>query len=70
MFLGLRMTEGILEDDFYNNFGVSLDSVYMLPVERLISEKLLKRQKGRLFLTELGADLSNYALSKFLLDKD
>ena len=70
MFLGLRMTEGILENDFYETFGVLLDSVYMLPVERLLSEKLLKRDRGRLFLTELGADLSNYALSMFLLDKD
>jgi hypothetical protein len=42
----------------------------MLPVERLLSEKLLNRDRGRLFLTELGADLSNYALSMFLLDKD
>lgn len=70
MFLGLRMTEGILEDDFLKTFGVPVDSVYLLSVESLISEKLLKRAKGRLFLTELGADLSNYALSKFLLDKD
>ena len=67
MFLGLRMTEGISRKDFSDAFGVSVDAMYREPLEKLTKEGLLCYDEGRIRLTELGADMSNYALSNFLL---
>lgn len=66
MFLGLRMMEGVSEEEFYLRFGKTLDEVYGDPIAKLQQEGLLIRANGRLYLTERGVDLSNYALSLFL----
>lgn len=70
MFLGLRMTEGVSRRDFEDVFGVSVDAMYGEVMEKLVSEGLLVYSEGRIRLTELGADLSNYALSFFLFSDD
>ena len=61
MFLGLRMTEGISRRRFRELFGVELEAVYGDVTARL-------QQAGRVRLTEQGISVSNYALSRFLLD--
>ena len=38
-------------------------------IEELIKEGLLVREEDRIRLTDRGIDLSNYALSQFLLDE-
>ncbi|MEE3481031.1 MAG: radical SAM family heme chaperone HemW [Lachnospiraceae bacterium] len=70
MFLGLRMNEGVSRRDFEKTFGVSVDAMYGEVMEKLVSEGLLVYSEGRIRLTELGADLSNYALSFFLFSDD
>lgn len=67
MFLGLRKINGVSEQDFYKSFKVSMDEVYKDNIENLIKEGLLVREKDRIRLTDRGLDLSNYALSQFLL---
>ncbi|MGN0349502.1 MAG: radical SAM family heme chaperone HemW [Roseburia sp.] len=67
MFLGLRMTEGIRRDDFEQAFGLPIEGVYQEPIRQLLEEGLLLKKEGRIFLTKKGQDISNYALSKFLL---
>jgi len=37
-----------------------------MPMEELKREGLLEMREGRIYLTEKGQDLSNYALAKFL----
>lgn len=69
MFLGLRLTAGIRESDFREAFGVTLQEVYGEVLEKLITEKLLVRQKGMLRLTDYGTDVSNYVLAQFLFDE-
>ena len=69
MFLGLRKINGVSEDDFYKSFRVSMDEVYEDSIENLIKEGLLVREEDRIRLTDRGTDLSNYALSQFLLDE-
>ena len=67
MFLGLRKFNGVSEYDFYKPFRVSMDEIYKESIENLIKEGLLVREEDRIRLTDRGIDLSNYALSQFLL---
>jgi len=66
MFLGLRLTEGVLEQDFFDYFGKDIDEIYGAQIEKLISDGLLLRDE-RIKLTEYGLDVSNYVFTKFLL---
>lgn len=67
MFLGLRMVDGFHRDEFEQNFGVAIEGVYGSELKRLQQEELLLQKEGRIRLTEKGIDVSNYALSQFLL---
>lgn len=67
MFLGLRKINGVSEYDFYKSFRVSMDEIYKESIENLIKDGLLVREEDRIRLTDRGIDLSNYALSQFLL---
>lgn len=69
MFLGLRKIKGVSEQDFYKSFKVSMDEIYRDKIEELIKEGLLVREGERIRLTDQGIDLSNYALSQFLLEE-
>ena len=72
MFLGLRMTEGVTEQDFRQSFGLELMDVYGETVKDLTAKGLLtvERENGRtkIALTSRGTDISNAVLSEFLLD--
>lgn len=67
MFLGLRMTEGISRERFSQAFGTQIEAVYPEVLKHLQEEELLCKRAGRIFLTEKGQELSNYALAQFLL---
>lgn len=69
MFLGLRMTEGISTECFRQTFGLTVELVYGPVLEQQIADRLLKKEDGRIFLTERGLDVSNYVMAQFLLDK-
>ena len=69
MFLGLRLTQGISVNDFEKKFHTPYVSVYGKISRELEEKKLLRRENGRIFLTERGIDLSNYVLSEFLLSE-
>ena len=69
MFLGLRKINGVSEQDFYKSFRVTMDEIYQDKIEELIKEGLLVREEDRIRLTDRGIDLSNYALSQFLLEE-
>jgi oxygen-independent coproporphyrinogen-3 oxidase len=68
MFLGLRMTDGVSLFDFEERFHTRMDLIYRNVIEELRREGLLDMYEGRVFLTERGMDLSNYAMAKFLLE--
>ncbi len=67
MFLGLRMTDGISRTEFEQSFGKPIEAVYQEPLLRLAKEGLLVKHAGRIFLTERGREVSNYAMAQFLL---
>lgn len=70
MFLGLRLTAGIREQDFYKTFHCELEQVYGDVIEKHIAQGLLAyqdRASGRyLHLTDRGLDLANYVMADFL----
>lgn len=66
MFLGLRMNEGISRNEFKEAFHTPIEVVYRSVLEELKQEELLEMHAGRIYLTEKGMDLSNYAMAKFL----
>lgn len=61
MFLGLRKAEGVLLTE-------ELLEVYKGTLQRLQHKGLLLWEGGRVRLTDLGIDVSNYALAEFLQD--
>lgn len=65
-FLGLRKMEGISEIEFNECFGISIDEVYRMQLEKLLKEELLERRDGRIVLTQRGIDVSNYVFAQFL----
>lgn len=66
MFLGLRMTKGVSEHDFYQRFGSKMDEIYGDVIEKNVRDGLLVKEDGRVFLTAKGMDLSNYVMAQFL----
>lgn len=67
MFLGLRMNEGVYRNEFEKCFGLPIEAVYRDQLEELKQEDLLEMREGRIYLTDKGMDLSNYAMAKFLM---
>ncbi len=67
MFLGLRLVDGFARKEFEDSFGIAIEGVYGDVLNSLQKENLLEQKEGRIRLTKQGMDVSNYALSQFLL---
>lgn len=67
MFLGLRLTNGVSAHDFVSNFGQNIRNVYDQVLDKLEREGLMEFKDGYYKLTSHGIDVSNYAMSQFLL---
>lgn len=70
MFLGLRKTAGVSRTEFYENFQRQIESVYGDVIKKMEKQGLLVCEKDRIFLTELGLDVSNVVMAEFLLEED
>lgn len=72
MFLGLRLTEGISEMEFFRRFSCALETVYGDVLEKLAGQELMERyeREGAAFwrLTRRGIDVSNCVLAEFLME--
>lgn len=69
MFLGLRLMAGVSVSEFERRFGVPMEQVYGLVIRSYTEQGLLKTERDRLMLTELGIDVSNSVMADFLLDE-
>ncbi|WP_297437323.1 radical SAM family heme chaperone HemW [uncultured Clostridium sp.] len=67
MFMGLRLIDGISEDDFEMRFKKKIDDVYGDKISRFIKEGLLIRENRKLYLSESGIEYSNKVMSEMLL---
>lgn len=66
MFMGLRMNEGVSEDEFCERFGVTMAEKYGEVIDKHIKNNLLICQNNRVMLTEQGRDICNYVMADFL----
>jgi len=69
MFLGLRKIDGVARSDFQKMFGIDIEAIYGPILTALRNEGFMDAKEGRLFLTDIGIDVSNQVLAKFLLDE-
>ncbi|KAB3530741.1 radical SAM family heme chaperone HemW [Alkaliphilus serpentinus] len=69
MFLGLRMLEGINQDDFVKRFGKSPVDIYGRVLTDLEKRGLLELSKERVKLTPKGLDLGNLVFSEMIIDQ-
>ena len=69
MFLGLRKIDGVNRSDFFNMFGIDIEAIYGPIITALRNQGFMDAKEGRLFLTDIGIDVSNQVLAQFLLDK-
>ena len=67
MFLGLRCRYGVSREEFHKRFGVEIDTVYGKVIEKYKQQGLLIEDKGRIFLSDQGIDVSNMVMAEFML---
>lgn len=79
MFLGLRMADGVSEEEFLRRFGVRPQDVFADVLQRHLDQKVIcripdqQRQNTgadsdfRIALTEYGMDVANYVMADYLL---
>ena len=68
MFLGLRLTGGIMRTDFVNTFHTDIDMIYGPVLEKLYDEGMIDFEEDAIRLTRKGTDISNQVLAEFLID--
>ena len=66
MMLGLRLNEGVSQQEFARRFGVGMESVFGPEIQRLTSVGLLETADGHLRLTQRGRLLGNEAFAAFI----
>jgi len=66
MMLGLRMTQGVKEEDFIHMHGMSIYEAFGEKLDKSINAGLLEWHQGALRLTRLGMDLENTVLVDLL----
>jgi len=66
IFLGLRLSDGISYQRFYEEFAVSLQEKYATEIARCISHGLLEKRSSDIALTQRGMLLSNQVFSSFV----
>ena len=69
MFLGLRMTEGISEKKFEENFNVRLMDIYGDILQKYEETGFMEHMETKWRLTRKGIHVSNHILADFLLDE-
>ena len=69
MFLGLRMTEGISEKKFEENFNVRLMDIYGDILQKYEETGFMEHIETKWRLTRKGIHVSNHILADFLLDE-
>lgn len=70
MFLGLRRLEGISIKEYEYRFECDMNEYYAEALRKLQEEKLLVVDGDMIRLTNKGVDISNYALSYFLIEEE
>ena len=68
MYLGLRMNQGVIRQEFFDIFQITVEAVFGKVIKKNEAQGLLMAAEGRIFLTDKGMDVANQVMSEFLLD--
>ncbi len=68
--MGMRMTQGISEDEFRRRYGISLDEHFGSFFEEEEKKGWIVRENGRIYFTSMGMDLSNPFYVRLLSVRD
>ena len=66
LILGIRLTEGVILDEFYEMFGFRAEDKYKEPLQKHAASGLIEISERRIRLTERGMDLSNQVEVDFI----
>jgi len=66
MMLGLRLTAGVRDGDFFSRFGQHFFDIFADEINRLTARGLLIRDPEHIRLSELGLDLANQVFMEFV----
>ncbi|MEW9667339.1 radical SAM family heme chaperone HemW [Ammoniphilus sp. 3BR4] len=66
MIMGLRLMQGVSEDDFLQRYGCPLEEVFGKEMEELTNLGLLEQEGHRIRLSERGIPLGNEVFLRFL----
>lgn len=66
MFLNLRLSDGVIIEEFKNRFEKDILEVYESEIEQNIKKKLIEKKENRYVLTKLGKDISNSVFADFM----
>lgn len=64
MFLGLRKTEGVSCEEFFEKFGLQIEEQF--EIDKHLRNGLLVKENGRMYLSKRGIDVSNAVLCDFV----
>lgn len=64
--LGLRKISGVSRKEFRQRFSVDVDEIYGESIQKSAQEGLLAFAGDRICFTDLGLDVSNYVLCRFI----
>lgn len=67
MFLGLRLMKGVSKEEFKKRFNVTIESIYGKIIDKYKEKKLLLEEEDRIFLSDMGIDVSNVVMAEFML---
>lgn len=65
MFLGLRLTKGVSQTEFYRYFGKNVEEIYGDVIGKMCGQGLLETGEF-IRLTPFGRDVSNYVMAEFI----
>jgi oxygen-independent coproporphyrinogen-3 oxidase len=67
MFLGLRKTDGVSKNEFFEKFGVQICDIFKMPLERFLKTGFLIDTNGKIRLSREAVSVSNQIMCEFLL---
>ncbi len=70
MMLGLRLADGVSDEEFRNRFGTALRFNYGNEIDELIDAGLIEHSVDSIRLTRRGRLLGNNVFERFILDSD
>lgn len=67
MFMGLRMTQGVSEKEFYKRFGIEMKKVFEKPLSKFTKMGMIEEENGFFRLSHSALSVSNQIMCEFII---